>query len=129
MSDDHQEASGMDNPIVHWELLVSDLAKAKEFYANVFGWKVEDSPAFPGYPMIDPGQEPKGAMMVKPPETPGYTVNVYFGVSSVDQALSRAVTAGGTLIAPAMTIEGVGEWGMFADPDGIRIGVFSPKQM
>ena len=119
----------MDNPIVHWELLVSDLDKAKEFYTNVFGWKVEDSPAFPGYPMVDPGRDPRGAMIVKPPEAPGYSMSVYFGVADVGQALSRAVAAGGTLIAPATAIEGVGEWGMFADPDGIPIGVFSPKQM
>jgi uncharacterized protein len=114
----------MGNPIVHWELMVSDLDKAKEFYTNVFQWDVEVFPPLPGYPMVDPGKEPKGAMMVKPDMAPSYALNIYFGVESVEQALTRAVGAGGTMLVPPTPIEGVGEWGMFADPDGIPIGVF-----
>ena len=52
----------MGNPIVHWELIVSDLEKAKEFYRGVFDWSIEEASAFPGYPMIDAGKEPRGAM-------------------------------------------------------------------
>jgi uncharacterized protein len=117
----------MANPIVHWELMVADLDKAREFYANVFDWKVEAMPAFAGYPMVDPGKEPRGAMMVKPELAPAYALNVYFGVDSVEQVLTRAVGAGGTLLVPETPIEGVGAWGMFADPDGIPIGVFHAK--
>ncbi len=117
----------MGSPILHWELMVSDLEKAKEFYTNVFEWNVQDVQAFPGYPMVDPGGAPGGAMMVKPENSPGYALNVYFGVESVEQALSRAVGAGGTLLVQETAIEGVGEWGMFADPDGIPIGVFHAK--
>jgi uncharacterized protein len=118
----------MGNPIVHWELMVSDLDKAKEFYTNVFQWNIEDNPAFPGYPWVDPGKEPRGAMWVKPDMAPAYALNVYFGVDSVEQALARAVGAGGTLLVPETPIEGVGSWGMFADPDGIPIGVFHALQ-
>lgn len=117
----------MANPIVHWELIVGDLDKAKEFYTNVFGWSVEGLPAFPDYPMVDTGKEPGGAMMAKPESAPSCTLNVYFGVDSVEQTLARAVTAGGTLLVPETPIEGMGEWGMFADPDGIPIGVFHEK--
>jgi uncharacterized protein len=118
----------MGNPIVHWELMVSDLDKAKEFYTNVFQWNIEDNPGFPGYPWVDPGKEPRGAMWVKPDMAPAYALNVYFGVDSVEQALARAVGAGGTLLMPETPIEGVGSWGMFADPDGIPIGVFHALQ-
>jgi predicted enzyme related to lactoylglutathione lyase len=117
----------MANPIVHWELVVSDLDKASEFYTNVFQWQIEGLPAFPGYPMVDPGKEPRGAMMVKPESAPGYSFNVYFGVDSVEQTLTRAVGAGGTLLVPETPIEGMGVWGMFAVPDGIPIGVYHPK--
>jgi uncharacterized protein len=118
----------MPNPIVHWELMVGDLDKAREFYSNVFDWKVEGLPAFPGYPMVDPGKEPLGAMMAKPADAPAFALNVYFGVDSVEQTLTRAVGAGGTLLVPETPIEGMGEWGMFADPDGIPIGVFHEKR-
>ena len=32
----------MGNPFVHLELNTTDLAKAKEFYGTLFGWKFED---------------------------------------------------------------------------------------
>jgi uncharacterized protein len=112
------------NPIVHWELLVGDLDKAKDFYTTVFDWNVETSPVFPGYPMIDPGDGPRGAMMAKPDSAPVCTLTVYFGVADVQQTLTRAVTAGGTMLVPPTPIEGIGEWGMFADPDGIPVGLF-----
>jgi uncharacterized protein len=118
----------MPNPIIHWELMVADLDKAREFYTNVFDWQVEGLPSFPGYPMVDPGAPPRGAMMAKADDTPGYALTVYFGVDNVDQTLARAVGAGGTLLVPETPIEGIGEWGMFADPDGIPIGVFHSKQ-
>ncbi len=117
----------MGNPIVHWELMVSDLEKAKKFYTTVFEWHVEDAPAFPGYPMIDPGKEPGGAMMAKPETAPGCALTTYFGVDDVEQTLARAVTAGGTVLVPPTPIEGIGEWGMFADPDGVPIGLFHEK--
>jgi uncharacterized protein len=117
----------MGSPIVHWELTVSDLEKAKKFYTSVFDWKIEEAPSFPGYPMIDPGKEPRGAMWVKPDMSPAYALNTYFGVDDVEQTLARAVGAGGTTLVPPTPIEGVGEWAMFADPDGIPIGVFRAK--
>jgi predicted enzyme related to lactoylglutathione lyase len=122
-----KEATEMGNPIAHWELMVSDLDKAKEFYTTVFDWMIEEAPAFPGYPMIDPGKEPRGAMMVKPDMAPAHALNTYFGVDNVEQTLARAVTAGGTMLVPSTPIEGVGEWAMFADPDGIPIGIFHAK--
>jgi len=119
----------MANPIVHWEVIVGDSDKAKTFYTSVFDWKVEDSPAFPGYSMVDAGEKPGGAIMVKPESAPGFSLNVYFGVDDVQQTLTRAVQAGGTLLVPATPIEGIGEWGMFADPDGIPVGVFHSRQI
>jgi hypothetical protein len=114
----------MGNPIVHWELIVSDLAKASKFYSEIFDWKIEENQAFPGYAMVDPGEEPRGAMMVKPESAPAYTVNTYFGVEDIEQTIARAVSRGATLVVPPMPIEGFGQWAMFTDPDGIPIGVF-----
>ncbi len=114
----------MGNPIVHWELIVSDVAKASEFYSKVFDWKIEENPAFPGYPMVDPGKEPQGAMMAKPETAPGYTINIYFGVEDLEQTLASAAALGATVLVQPMPIEGVGAWAMFADPDGIPVGLF-----
>ncbi|OFW61019.1 MAG: hypothetical protein A2133_04390 [Actinobacteria bacterium RBG_16_64_13] len=113
----------MGNPIVHFELMVTDPAKAKGFYTKVFDWTIEES-SMPGYSMITTGTPPAGGMMAKPEMAPMSALNTYFGVDDVDATLAKAVAAGATTIAPKMEIPGMGYWAMFTDPDGIPIGIF-----
>jgi uncharacterized protein len=112
----------MGNPISHWELMVADLAKGKEFYSTIFDWEIDDS-SYPDYSLIKTGAEPGGGMMVKPDMAPSHALNTYFQVDDVDVTLAKAVAAGGTMIAPKTAIPGIGYWAMFADPDGIPIGI------
>jgi predicted enzyme related to lactoylglutathione lyase len=60
----------MSNPIVHWELMVTDLDKGKAFYSAVFDWKFDES-TYPGYTLIDTGSPPGGGMLAKPETAPG----------------------------------------------------------
>jgi len=116
----------MGNPIVHWELLVNDLEVAKKFYSAVFDWTIEES-SFPGYPMIQTGAEPNGAMMAKPDPDLKSALTTYFGVDDIEESLTKAVAAGATLVVPRTPIPGVGYWAMFNDPDGIPIGLFQAE--
>ena len=113
----------MGNPLVHWEIMVSDMAKAKTFYSTVFDWQIAETP-MPGYFMANPGTPPAGGMMVAPESAPEHTFHIYFGVEDFDATLAKAVAAGATTVAPKMQIPGVGSWAMFADPDGVIIGIF-----
>lgn len=116
----------MGNPIVHWELMVSDLEKAKAFYSAVFDWTIDET-TMPGYSMIDTGSEPPGGMMARPEQVPMSSLNTYFGVEDVEATLARSLGTGATLIAPKTPIPGVGYWAMFTDPDGIPIGIFQSE--
>jgi hypothetical protein len=113
----------MGNPIVHWELMVSDVAKARAFYSSVFDWEWDES-AFPGYPVIKTGTDPAGGMMAKPETAPACALNTYFGVEDVETTLAKAIEAGATMIAPKTAIPGIGHWAMFTDPDGIPVALF-----
>ena len=57
----------MANPFVHVELNTTDVPKAKDFYGNLFGWKLEDV-TMPNttYTMIDVGEGTGGGMMPHP---------------------------------------------------------------
>jgi predicted enzyme related to lactoylglutathione lyase len=112
----------MGNPISHWELMVGDLAKGKAFYSSIFDWEFDES-TFPGYSMIKTGADPGGGMMAKPDMAPASALNTYFQVDDVEVTLAKATAAGATVIAPKTAIPGVGYWAMFADPDGIPIGI------
>lgn len=112
----------MGNPISHWELAVGDLARGKEFYSRIFDWEFDET-TFPGYSMIKTGADPGGGMMAKPDMAPACALNTYFQVEDVEATLAKATGAGATVIAPKTAIPGVGYWAMFADPDGIPIGI------
>ncbi|MGZ6070176.1 MAG: VOC family protein, partial [Myxococcaceae bacterium] len=55
----------MANPFVHVELQTTDIKRARDFYARLFDWKLEDTP-MPGgtYTMIGVGEGTGGGMMV-----------------------------------------------------------------
>lgn len=113
----------MSNELCHFELMVSDVDKAKVFYGKIFDWKFTGSD-MPGYTMIDTGKEPGGGMMKKPDEVPGFALSVYYLVDSIDETLKKVADAGGCMLVPKMEIPTIGWWALFTDPDGIPVSIF-----
>jgi len=116
----------MPNPLIHWELLVRDVDKAKAFYRKVFDWTF--TPSGPEYSLIQTGAEPGGGMMLVPPGAPGPQLNSYFRVADLDRTLRDAVEAGATVIVPRMEVPTVGWFAMFLDPEQIPIGVMQLRE-
>lgn len=113
----------MGNPLCHFEFMSSDLQKAKQFYGRVFDWTFNGG-GMPGYVMIGTGKSPDGGIMVKPAEAPHYALHNYFLVDSIEETLSKVSAAGGNVIKGKTEIPNIGHWAMFADPDGICVGLF-----
>jgi predicted enzyme related to lactoylglutathione lyase len=116
----------MGNPLVHFEFMVSDVGKAKEFYGKVFDWKFKDAESM-DYVMIDTGKEPGGGMMKKSDETPQFALSEYFQVDDIEETLGRVEKAGGRRGIPKMEIPDMGWWAMFFDPDGIPVMIWQAK--
>ncbi len=116
----------MPNSLCHFELMTNDVAKCKSFYGTVFGWNFDDQ-AMPGYTLIHTGHEPTGGVFAKPPNAPHPCMNVYFRVESIEQILDLSSRNGGKTIVPKTPIPGVGHFAMFADPEGIAVGVMCPN--
>jgi uncharacterized protein len=110
--------------MVHWELMVNDVERAKAFYGRVFGWRF--SSYGPEYTMIETGGAPGGGMMPRPPTAPAAALNVYFQVEDIDRTLREAVEAGGKVIVTRTTIP-PGWFAMFLDPDGIPVGILQAR--
>jgi len=115
----------MSNPLCHFELMTTDLAKCTSFYGTVFGWKF-DNDSMPGYTLVDTGQEPTGGIFSAPEVAPGPCANIYFQVDDIEGTLQRASESGGMIIVDKTEIPGVGHFGMFTDPEGIAVGVMQP---
>ena len=113
----------MGNPLCHFEFMVSDVAKSKEFYGKIFDWKFEHDEKI-DYTMIDTGQEPGGGIMKKPDMAPMFALGQFFLVDSIDDTLSKAMAAGAGPGVPKTEIPTIGWWAMFMDPDGIPVMIF-----
>ena len=113
------------------ELHTSDPARAKEFYQSVFGWNTQDMPMGDfTYTVVTPagggGEETsQGGIMGLVPEMAagGSRWLPYFEVADPDAVVATATERGGTVIAPAMDIEGVGRMAAFVDPAGAPFSV------
>lgn len=116
----------MANPLIHWELLVSDVARAKAFYGKLFGWSFE--PMGPEYTLIGTGKEPGGGLMQRPPGAPTAALNSYFQVDDIKRSLHTAVEGGAKVVVPPTQIPDVGWYAMFLDPDGIPIGLLQSER-
>jgi predicted enzyme related to lactoylglutathione lyase len=110
----------MANPPIHWELMVSDVPRAKAFYQKVFDWSYQ--PMGPEYTLIQTGGV-AGGIMQRPPSVPMSALNTYFQVTDITQTLRAAVEAGANVVVPRTEIPGIGWYAMFLDPDGIPIGL------
>lgn len=116
----------MGNPLVHFEFMVSDVDRAKEFYGKVFDWKFEIDKSM-DYVMIDTGKEPGGGMMKKPDQAPQFALTQYFLVEDIEETLDKVEKAGGRRGIPKMEVPEMGWWAMFFDPDGIPVMIYQSR--
>ncbi len=115
----------MNNSFCHVELTTDNPAQAKEFYAKLFAWKIEDSPG-PGtpYTFIKPGDGPNGGIMKKPnPHAPTAWLP-YVLVASVDETVGKAMKLGGKILMEKTPIPDMGAFAVLANPTGGVLGVW-----
>lgn len=112
------------------ELMTRDTAKAKAFYAKVFGWTIRDQDMGPmgTYTLFDQGKDAHVAgMMAMPPNVPAQAPpywGVYFGVDDCDASANRAKELGGSILVPPTDIPGTGRFATLTDPYGAVVSIF-----
>ena len=120
--------------VVHFEIPVDDLERAKSFYGSIFGWELVTTPIGDGeYTLVTttPVDESmrstesggiNGGMMQRSEVTPNPVITI--GVESVDDALKQVEASGGAVVTPKTPIPGMGAFAYFTDPEGNVMGVF-----
>jgi uncharacterized protein len=118
--------AGLVNEVGTWtwnELVTPDLPAAKAFYAELFGWGVQDIPGpFPrtsfslGDLLVGGGHAPA------PQEEPAPRWTISFRVADADQSAARAQELGGSVLLPPMDIP-AGRFAVVADPAGASFSV------
>lgn len=128
------------NPVVHFEIYVQDMERAKVFYEAVLEVKLEKMPAptaemdmdmwfFPMNKETGMNTYGAGGMLVKMEGFPsgGSGTLIYFGCDDCAEQAARAAAQGGILCKEKTSI---GEHGFFAlarDTEGNMVGFHSMK--
>jgi hypothetical protein len=115
------------HPIVHVEIASNEPSEAGKFYAALFGWEtmsmpVQGSGDYHGFR----SQEQLGGGFSQIGEyTDAGDVVIYVGTADVDASLARATELGATTLVPKTEIPGMGFMGIFRDPTGNKIGLWT----
>jgi predicted enzyme related to lactoylglutathione lyase len=117
----------MSNPFVHLELCTSDTAKAKQFYAGLFGWEFTDNDMGNMiYSTFKPSSGPGGGIFSMP-DMPTFWLT-YVGVEDINASTEKAKSLGATIHKGPMEIPHIGWFTVLADPTGATIALFQPAQ-
>ncbi len=116
------------------ELMTSDVKAATEFYQKVFGWTAETDETGPvAYTVCNLDGDAVAGMIARPADVPAEVPDswsIYFTVADCQEAQSRAVELGGSVILPA-TPTPMGPFAVLADPSGAAFQIMemsSPRE-
>src|SRR6266540_852792 len=113
------------------DLSTSDADAARDYYAMLFGWKVEvnPDPQYGGYALAKiGGKDVAGIGPKQTPEGPSAWM-VYIGTTDAADTAKKAEAAGGKVIAPPFPVGDQGSMAVIQDPSGAFFGLWQPKNM
>jgi len=118
--------------VVHFEIPADDQKRARKFYQEALGWRIEAVPGM-DYSMVittdmdDDGQPAaagaiNGGMMARDGQitTPVITVDV----PDINATLKSVEQLGGSVVMPKNEIPGMGYTAYFKDPEGNVMGLW-----
>lgn len=116
-----------------FELGTTDVAAAKRFYGNLFGWMAADQPAGPGmtYSMLRLNGKDLGGLYELLPDMRAAGVPphwmAYVATNSADETAERAKAAGGTIVNGPFDVMDHGRMAVIQDPQGAVFAVWQSK--
>jgi len=125
--------------VVHFEVHVNDMERAKKFYEEVFGWTFQDWSEYAGMPyfgaVTGEGSESgiDGALMQRqgPAPQPSQALNGYactLSVDNYDLAETKILEHGGKLAMPKYALPGMAWQGYYTDTEGNIFGIHQPDE-
>ena len=111
------------HPICYAELHTNAPAKARRFYADLFGWEMNHHEAV-DYTEIETGNGLEAGLMGVTPEDAVRQWVTYVAVEDVEAAAARAVALGAKVRTPKTEIPNTGWFAWLDDPTGARFALF-----
>jgi hypothetical protein len=110
------------------DLGTPDVAGAKAFYGNLFGWAMEDFPAGDEETYTICRLRGKDVAAIhEHPKKEGAEWSSYISVEDADQAASRAAELGARVLMDPFDVLDVGRMSLIRDPAGAVVSLWQPK--
>lgn len=115
--------------VSHFELHAKDPARAAQFYADVFGWRVNKWDGPEDYWLLSTGRpdDPGINGGIKKAEDKTGVINT-IRVPSLDEYVKKVIAGGGSVVSEASTIPGVGRIIYCKDTEGIVFGMMESAE-
>ena len=117
--------------IIHFDIPADNPERAKNFYSEIFGWKIEKLPGPLEYYMIETtylnGEQGIGGGMAKR-EMPDQRITNFIEVPSVDEYIVKIEKLGGKVVEPKTVLP---EWGYLAvclDTENNLFGIWEENE-
>jgi predicted enzyme related to lactoylglutathione lyase len=125
--------------LVHFEIHVDDMERAKKFYGEVFGWRFEDWSEYAGMPYFGAvtGEDHElginGALMKRqsPPPEANQPLNGFactMGVEDYEATEAKILSNGGKVAMPKYALPGMAWQGYYIDTEGNIFGIHQPDE-
>lgn len=124
------------NPVVHFEMPAEDKARVKKFYENVFGWQMTQLGAEMGdYLLATTSPVDKDNMHLEKGAINGGFYNkgkdgtvphLVIAVPDLKKSMQTVNQAGGQTLGEPVNIPGIGQFAMFTDSEGNKVGMLQP---
>ena len=116
--------------IAHFSINADDVARARTFYENVFGWKFHayGPPGFYMIEMVPATSTPAPSLgslqglreLVKGIRMCGFECTI--AVADIDETIQSIKAEGGKIVMPRCTLPSIGHLCFFEDPEGNQAG-------
>lgn len=110
--------------VVHVEIPAADLEATSRFYQALFGWKIQHVPEM-NYTMWEDGSGSGGGFPQVSAENPAGQVLVYIDSDDIEADLKKVVQLGGKVLHPKTEIPQTGWFGVFQDPTGNVLALYT----
>ena len=106
-------------PVVHWEIYAKDQEKIRDFYREMFNWKIADGPIA----AVDAGigGPPPEVFMghILPGDTPRVVIEIQ--VLDLKASMAKAEQLGGSIVSQPVDVPNGPTIARIADPEGNHI--------
>jgi predicted enzyme related to lactoylglutathione lyase len=119
--------------VVHFQIPVDDMNRAKKFYSKIFGWEIKETGMGVEYNLVTTTPTDEEGMPKEPGgingalykrESPKEAPSVVINVPSIDDYLIKIEKAGGKVIWQKEPVGDFGLYAQIADTEGNVIGLW-----